>query len=884
MMFLRIMKSYEFLPKHLLFFYILVFLLSVPTWASRDTLYIKQSIKDGETLVSARELFELGFFSPNNISPPKRYLGIWYHNLSPQTIVWAANKDQPLLDSSGVFSLEDDATLRVGDGKEKTCWSTPSSSTTERGNISVVLQDNGNLILQGNERIWDRFNDDYSNTLLPEMKLDNSHVLTSWKNDDNPSTGDFTFDAYQQGMNQFVIKNQSEIYWLSGWSQGSVSFNDMPVTLSDMLNQSTTRTSTTATSQELTSTIDFSRIYNRTTYDVYNRLVMNSSGEINYLKWNKKSESWELIWKHPDQGNPCSLFNVCGEFSMCNASETPICTCLPGFIPNSADAWASDDYSGGCARKEIGCEKNDTFVTIRSIANVGYADTTMPVKNETYCKNECLSKCCNAYLFKGQIRKDSSTCWLWSSLMDLKVDSAGRYNVSIRLSAAASVPLQGSGSDNIQKKDPEQLLKPEIMILIIVASTVLLIVAVCFMRRRIALGKAGKEEIQETAMSEIGSETSEKALLSSVGLSDEKLGIDVPYYNYRTLLVATDNFSTRNKLGQGGFGPVYKVHSSSYVLMPPFLTTMVLTHFEKCPQGKLPEGQYIAVKRLSRSSVQGLEEFKNEVLLIAKLQHRNLVRLLGYCLRGEEKVLVYEYMPNKSLDSFIFDSRKCSLLNWERRYDIIMGIARGLVYLHQDSRLRIIHRDLKTSNILLDEDMNPKISDFGLARIFGGNQIQASTDRVIGTFGYMSPEYAIDGLFSIKSDVYSFGVVILEVISGKRNTGSHQSKEALSLLGYAWKLWSESKGLELMDESLREAYDESEVLKCFQVGLLCVQDDEYDRPTMSRALFMLASENPSLPTPKQPLFALKGRRAASASSAQSNTASEIELTVTVEGR
>ncbi|XP_050217236.1 LOW QUALITY PROTEIN: G-type lectin S-receptor-like serine/threonine-protein kinase SD1-1 [Mercurialis annua] len=227
--------------------------------------------------------------------------------------------------------------------------------------------------------------------------------------------------------------------------------------------------------------------------------------------------------------------------------------------------------------------------------------------------------------------------------------------------------------------------------------------------------------------------------------------MELPIFDLSTLMKATDNFSSLNKLGQGGFGRVYK--------------------------GILIDGREIAVKRLSESSGQGPTEFKNEVIMISKLQHRNLVRLLGCCIQRDEKMLVYEFMPNKSLDFFIFDEMRIKFLDWDKRAHIIDGIARGLLYLHQDSRLRIIHRDLKASNVLLDKDMNPNISDFGMARIFGGDQTEANTNKVAGTFGYMSPEYAVDGLFSMKSDVFSFGVLVLEIVSGKKNRGCFAEPE-----------------------------------------------------------------------------------------------------------
>ncbi|XP_073006386.1 putative cysteine-rich receptor-like protein kinase 20 isoform X1 [Typha latifolia] len=310
--------------------------------------------------------------------------------------------------------------------------------------------------------------------------------------------------------------------------------------------------------------------------------------------------------------------------------------------------------------------------------------------------------------------------------------------------------------------------------------------------------------------------------------SSEKNSSEFSLYDFSHIANATNHFSSENKLGEGGFGPVYK--------------------------GQLPDGLEIAAKRLGARSGQGLVEFKNEIQVIAKLQHRNLVALLGYCIQEEEKILIYEYMANKSLDFFLFDKSRGAKLDWGKRFRIIEGIAQGVLYLHEHSRLRIIHRDLKASNILLDRDMNPKISDFGMARIFGSNETQANTNRVVGTYGYMSPEYAFGGLFSIKSDVFSFGVLLLEIVSGKRNAGSHQYDNSLNLLGYTWELWEEGKWFELIDASLGDEYDKDEILKCINVALMCVQENAMDRPTMSNAIAMLSGESISLPDPKQPAF------------------------------
>ncbi|XP_030546711.1 G-type lectin S-receptor-like serine/threonine-protein kinase At1g67520 isoform X2 [Rhodamnia argentea] len=302
-------------------------------------------------------------------------------------------------------------------------------------------------------------------------------------------------------------------------------------------------------------------------------------------------------------------------------------------------------------------------------------------------------------------------------------------------------------------------------------------------------------------------------------------------FHYATLRAATDNFSSENKLGEGGFGPVYK--------------------------GKLPKGQDIAVKRLSKTSDQGLEEFKNEVVLTASLQHVNLVHLLGFCTDMEEKMLIYEYMPHRSLDFYLFDPTRKYLLDWEKRVHIIEGITQGLLYLQEYSNFTIIHRDLKASNVLLDKEMNPKISDFGMARIFRKGDLEANTGRIVGTYGYVPPEYVRKGIYSMKYDVYSFGVLLLQIISGKRTRCYYGPNENLNLLEFAYELWKEDKCMEFIDPSLDDSSSSCKLARCMQVALLCVQEEAGDRPSMLDVSSMLKNEASAVNSPKKPAFSIK---------------------------
>ncbi|XP_011006887.1 PREDICTED: putative serine/threonine-protein kinase isoform X1 [Populus euphratica] len=290
---------------------------------------------------------------------------------------------------------------------------------------------------------------------------------------------------------------------------------------------------------------------------------------------------------------------------------------------------------------------------------------------------------------------------------------------------------------------------------------------------------------------------------------------DINHLSYNELRSATDNFHASNKIGRGGFGTVYK--------------------------GTLKSGTQVAVKTLSAQSKQGVQEFLNEIKTISKVKHPNLVELIGCCAQGTNRILVYEYVENSSLDRALLGSRSTDIkLDWGRRSAICLGIARGLDFLHKEVVPHIVHRDIKASNILLDKDFNPKIGDFGLAKLFPDNITHIST-RIAGTTGYLAPEYALGGQLTMKADVYSFGVLILEIISGRSNTKPSWGGTQKLLLEWAWQLHEEGKHLELVDPEMGE-FPEEEVIRYIKVAFFCTQSAANRRPLMTQVVDMLSRQ------------------------------------------
>ncbi|OAY26069.1 hypothetical protein MANES_16G019000v8 [Manihot esculenta] len=786
-----------------------------------DTITINQTLADGNFLISKNNSFTLGFFTPGSSS--YRYLGIWFYKVPRQTVVWVANRNNPINGSSGVVSINQYGNLVLYSNLEEKIpvWSTNISAEDASASEAQLL-DSGNLVLvktTSKRIVWQSF--DYpTNTMLRGMKfgLDQRRgldwSLTSWRSADDPGNSEYSVKLDPRGSPQYFLYKGESRYWRSvPWPWR---------TIANVYNYSFVNTK---------HEIYFS--YNYSDPSVIIRMMLDEGGFVKWFTWHEIEARWKEFWSAPKYR--CEWYGVCGANSKCepNNVNTFECSCLPGYEPKFPRDWHLRDGSGGCVRRRLqsspDCENGDGFLKVEHVKVPDTTAATWVAMGMTHldCEHECKKNCSCSAFSSIPIAGKGTGCLAWyGDLMDIiDLSDYSGYDLYIRVDA---FELAVDGSKSYRFLQKKGMLVVGIPSLISVWLVIIIFIYFWFWKRRKAV--ISKNRLNKKIFdSSIGLNNYEDSLEEN-GLRGSGNQPNLIFFDFSTILAATNNFSATNILGQGGFGSVYK--------------------------GKLSNGQEIAVKRMSKNSKQGIREFKNEAILIAKLQHRNLVKLIGCCIQKKEQVLIYEYLPNKSLDSFLFDQERRFLLDWEMRFNIIIGIARGILYLHQDSRLRIIHRDLKSSNILLDGEMNPKISDFGMARLFRSDQIQDVTNRVVGTYGYMSPEYAVFGKFSVKSDVFSFGVILLEIISGKRSNGFNQEDTSLSLIGHVWDLWREGKALEIVDSSMESSYNHHEAMRCIQIGLLCVQENAANRPTMSAVYLMLSSET-ALPSPEQPAFVFR---------------------------
>ncbi|XP_066315124.1 receptor-like serine/threonine-protein kinase SD1-8 isoform X2 [Miscanthus floridulus] len=703
---------------------------------STDTIYRNTSLTGNQTLVSAGGIYALGFFSPAG-ADGRTYLGIWYASIpGPTTVVWVANRKDPVVNSPAALQLSDGGRLVILDGNNETVWS--SAVPTVANVTAAQLLDTGNLVLSadgsgsGPSVAWQSF--DYpTDTLLPGMKLgvdtraDITRNITAWRSPSDPSPGDVTFKLVIGGLPQFfLLRGATRVYTSGPWN-------------GDIL---------TGVPYLKAHDFTFKLVYSpdETYYSYFirepsllSRLVVD--GAATQLKrFSLNNGAWNSFWYYPT--DQCDYYAKCGPFGYCDTDRSPPCSCLPGFVPRSPDQWSQREWSAGCVRStNLSCDggDGDGFWVVNRMKLPQATDATVYAgMTLDQCRQACLGNCsCGAYAAANNSGGIGVGCVIWTvDLLDMRQYPIVVQDVYIRLAQSDIDALKAAAADNHQRSHKSKLI---IIIVATISGVLFLLAAVgccCFWMKKTSRKGEGEDMASslppstadfalpyrvrsQPSLSPPPSRIRSQPSLSPVrdhkqllDVSEETRyysdkDVDLPLFELEVTLAATDNFAEHKRIGAGGFGPVY--------------------------MGVLEDGQQVAVKRLSQGSTQGVREFMNEVKLIAKLQHRNLVRLLGCCIESDERMLVYEYMHNQSLDTFIFDEAKRRLLRWQKRFEIILGIARGLQYLHEDSRFRIIHRDLKASNVLLDRNMVPKISDFGIARMFGGDQTTAYTRKVVGT-------------------------------------------------------------------------------------------------------------------------------------------------------
>ncbi|KAE8777617.1 putative serine/threonine-protein kinase receptor [Hordeum vulgare] len=765
-----------------------------PAVGAAATVSARRPLRGNDTLVSAQGKFELGLFTPAGSSGDRFYLGIWYKSIPGQTVIWVGNRVSPL---SAVASAElrvsaDDGNLELvgstgASASPVVVWSSNLSSSLPPGlnkNNTAEIRDDGNLVLvdgaNSSNVLWQSF-DHPTDTYLPgawlgENKLTGEYqALSSWRNAQDPAPGMFYDTVDPNGTAEFfMLWNRSRVYWRGGvWTGGRWSGDVGAATGRGTNLYNTTYVDTPAFRGTTTVLSDNATI---------TRLVLDLNGQKKQFVWVPASRSWQLFWAAPTA--QCDAYALCGVFGVCNQRSQLPCRCPPGFAPVSEQDWTLSDWSGGCRRSSplTTCAHNgSTTDGFLALPDVKLPDEPLAVgtaRSKAECESACQKNCsCQAYAF-------SAGCTVWHgdirNLEQLFADSSSPgSDFYLRLSQRALQDLH-----NVHKKKGGTKLWLVVGITLTgvaaLGASVILAWRILLARRRLA-----------------------------VSMENEN-GSSLAVYSYGDLRAATNNFSER--LGGGGFGSVYRG---------------VL---------KQQKGQVqVAVKKLESLARQGDKQFRTEVSTLGCIQHVNLVRLLGFCSSADEKMLVYEYMPRGSLNGSFFGGGACP--SWGDRYRIMIGVARGLAYLHDGCRERIIHCDIKPENILLDEDMSPRIADFGMAKLVGRDFSRALT-TMRGTIGYLAPEWISGQPISAKADVYSFGMVLFELISGRRNSERYGELEAS---GTFFPVWAAGKVVEgevgvVADPRLHGDVIPEELERACRVACWCIQDEEAHRPTMAQVV------------------------------------------------
>ncbi|XP_031499002.1 G-type lectin S-receptor-like serine/threonine-protein kinase SD2-5 [Nymphaea colorata] len=791
---------------------------------------------NGVFLSSVNRTFTLGLL--NQPSEGTNYYLVITHRPST-TIIWTANRDSPVSSSDFfAFSADGEATLTSSEGG--VVWRT---NTKGLGVTAMELQESGNLMVLNSTEgvVWQSF-DFPTDTLVsgqvlrPGMRLVSRVATTSGT---NLSSGGYVLQMQQGDLSLLAEFQPVQKYW--------------------SLQSSSQRTKLTEESPETAVLTNSGWVFYGPSGNPALKILfpggnlpsssmvfatLTSDGSISFSITDSTTSSSGLVTMSLSiPAEFCDRPSPCGSYFLC--STDGVCTCPQAL---------STLYGSGCYSPQSPFPSCRSSPPPASFYRVGGGLTYFGVKFQAPkkvsgfqdCKTLCQTNCsCNALFFQNK----SNACYIWGQIGSLQLATTMKdsFDLYVRSLTPAAT------DDGEARKSNSSLLVP------IIAVTVVMSVGIFVLAVFLLIHKARKKR--------------DEAKLSSSDEEAEDIEEMVPgmprRFKFGELQLATDNF--KNVVGKGGFGCVF--------------------------EGWMPDGQRVAVKQLQKIG-QGKKQFQAEVATIGSIHHLHLMRLKGFCAEGKQRLLIYDFMPNGSLDKFLFNKRSAGaasggtntgFLDWKKRFGIAVGTAKGLAYLHEECAVRIIHCDVKPENILLDANFSPKISDFGLAKLLSLEESQAFT-TMRGTRGYLAPEWLTTSAVSTKSDIYSYGMVLLELVGGRKNLDpSATSSEKFYFPVYAYQMQAEGRVKEVVDGRLGGDVDVEEVERCIKVAMWCVQEDWNLRPRMGTVVKMLTGsvEIPALP-PTPPtgfrlhLSMLKGEVSSLSGSGEEKTASSTTTNDTSE--
>ncbi|KAL6642388.1 hypothetical protein ACP70R_020569 [Stipagrostis hirtigluma subsp. patula] len=754
--------------------------------ATTDTILAGQTLTIGDKLVSKNGRYALGFFEVGSNSSQNTsnwYLGIWFSSISKFTPAWVANRDDPMKKPRTLeLRISNDGNLVVFNRSTSSVfWSTQANMT--RNNTIAVLLNSGNLILRNTSNsshiLWQSF-DHPTDSLFPRAKLGWDKV---------------------SGLNRRLVSRKNSISLATGFYCDELDPSGVNQFVFTPLNLYAPYWSSGIWNGQYFNSIPEMGVHNSMsnssfvdndqqkyytyalldeTLTIHHRLDV--SGQTKMFIWSEGSQDWVLISTTPKV--QCDVYAVCGPFTVCIDDVLPHCTCMKGFTIRYPNDWELDDRTGGCMRNTpLHCSINGSATIstdkFHAIPCVNLTQSARKIGSVTVgeCAQVCLDNCsCTAYSFSN------GRCSMWHeeslNIRQLQCNRMSSNGETLYLRLAAN-EVQST------HKNKRGFV---IGVAISTGAAALGLFAIIML---IMIWRARK---------------------SSGIMPNSAQGCNgIITFRYIDLQHATKNFS--EKLGEGGFGSVFK--------------------------GYINDSNAIAVKRLDHAQ-QGEKQFRAEVSSIGVIQHINLVKLVGFCCEGARRLLVYEHMPNRSLDIHLFHSQ-IEVLKWTTRYQIALGVARGLAYLHESCRDCIIHCDIKPENILLDDSFLPKIADFGMAKLLGRDFSRVLT-TMRGTIGYLAPEWISGVAITPKVDVYAYGMVLLEIISGRRNSciscSCGSNRDVYYPVHVAHKIL-EGDVRSLVDHRLYSDVNLKEAEIACKIACWCIQDDEFDRPTMVEVVQIL---------------------------------------------